>query len=782
MSNDFLQSSPSRNIIDPLIYNNFESEDKRGSSSNKNSITKLSPSNSNGNTNNNTNQQQMLSSVPPSASKFFNNNTNLTGWTPLITKTYYNDQILSFNTTPNKYVIPPGATASANQDYMDYSQGLNLTPFLTHNLNMASSTNINHHLSNITPFHDKTLHLADFFMDSPIRQTPVKDLDTITPSKFKIGSAMKSNANGNKSIFSDPKSASKRSITQVDTPPRQPHKLSITTKAMIAGNDDDDVTDCEEKDENENEKEDEKENRTKGKESRDRYYLQTPSKKVLGDASNTMNTKTPRNNTKKNDATNFQTPSKPISASSPSTVIMSSATKSPTPTNNKVEEYEGNDDGDDTCDEGENNKENIRPPLSPTPNKELKSSSIQPVVNDDLKPAMGVFSEKKTLPVIKSKSKNKYGYSGHSRSNSSYNGKFGSKPEDTDGTHNKLNNRTRMQAGMNKFQIIFTDVHTLMNNKNKKKGTNGQANSSSSTANSGNHKSRPAAVDKPPSATSQKNSTRSTAPIAPQHQQQQHHHPHHHHQQNASATQPMVYVAAPPHSQLHNLPVSTSSSSSSNPSSQEHNVSMNTSKEISIISGGSNTSNLNITSNTDHSSFEVGGLSSTPNGKFFLDKMFEKQSPQSQHLMNQANAYYMSQHGAMPPPGKQHHQQHMSSQQHQAMQQQMLHPHQSNQSQQPMMMMMMSTPQHQNVVNYSPQIYGNVMSPSGDTSGSNDSQQMNGFSFPGYQQFSKDMNSTPQNYSIINLNGQSVMMPMMMNAKPPFGGVMHPEEDLLKEE
>ena len=52
---------------------------------------------------------------------------------------------------------------------------------------------------------------------------------------------------------------------------------------------------------------------------------------------------------------------------------------------------------------------------------------------------------------------------------------------------------------------------------------------------------------------------------------------------------------------------------------QDHNVTMNSSKDhSSIISAGNNsmnTSHFNIT--TDHSSFEFGGLSSTPNSKFY---------------------------------------------------------------------------------------------------------------------------------------------------------------------
>ena len=52
------------------------------------------------------------------------------------------------------------------------------------------------------------------------------------------------------------------------------------------------------------------------------------------------------------------------------------------------------------------------------------------------------------------------------------------------------------------------------------------------------------------------------------------------------------------------------------------------------------------------------------------------------------------------------------------------------------------------------------MSPS---AANDDSNSMGQF---GYQDsFSKEMSSTPQNYSIVNMNGQSVMMPVMMTSK-----------------
>lgn len=282
-------------------------------------------------------------------------NASTPGWTPLVSKTYFNEQLLSFNSTPNKN--------AQGQELIDYSLGLNLTPFLTQNNHhswngtappSAAFNSIQHQLSNITPFHDKTLHLTDFFMDSPIRNTP--DMATITPSKFRIGSEKKLKSLG---LFP---TSTKRSITAIDTPPRQPHKLSITTKVE---------------------------------------QYQTPSKKVLKDITNV----TP--SVKK-----FQTPAKQIPDSSPLTVIMSSAIKS---SPQEVKEDDETDDESDT--------EKV-PPASPTPNKQTD------------KPIMGVFQERK-------KKKRTF------------------RP-------GPIGGRNQMQAGMNKFQIVFTDVHALVNKKGVK--------------------------------------------------------------------------------------------------------------------------------------------------------------------------------------------------------------------------------------------------------------------------------------------------------------------------
>lgn len=731
MANEYLHLSPSRNVIDPLIYNVFPegngTEDKDSNVKEKK------------------NTQGELTSVPPSASKLYAGSSNLTGWTPLISKTYFNEQLMSFNSTPNKHFLPTSMSQNqSTQDLIDYSQGLNLTPFLTHNINMlnngqasATSNSISHQLSNITPFHEKTLHLADFFMDSPIRKTPMKDLDTITPSKFKMGSEKKLLKH---SMYHDAKGNQKRSITQIDTPPRQPHKLSITTRAVRADeiellddpNKENKLHGKENNDNNDNNDYDSKDevgNSISHHKSKTKYFLQTPSKRVLRDVGNIL--KTPGNPTTlnkdlataKQDPDSFKTPAKQSAlVSSPSTVIMSSAVK--VPVNHPIL----SDTDEETNEEDDENDENSHNPPSPTPNKDLKNSDLS-------KPVMGVFSEKKSS---KSSSRSKRG-----PSKTSYD------------APNPKNNKARMQAGMNKFQIVFTDVHTLMNkNKSKNPPANTKVNTKSKRqpANTQAHTSETTKLVRSATAPVTDSRQSQSPPQAFYSQQlppQLHYHQHQRH----------ILISAP--SSQH-LGVSSASSN--------HDHTMNTSKEISNISGPNNsmnTSHLNLSSGTDHTSFELGGISTTPNGKYFLDKVLEKPSPQSQNLMNQANNYFLNQQfGNMPPPVKQQHpHQNQQSQNPQNSQ----HPPTQRQSQmqikpqhqnQPMMMMMMSTPQHQSVHSYSPQVYGNEMSPS---AANDDTNHMGQF---GYQDsFSKEMSSTPQNYSIVNMNGQSVMMPVMMTSK-----------------
>ena len=690
MSNDFLQSSPSRHMIDPAIYNSFpDIQEDRNT---------INSHNGNGNSLQHQQQQQTQqqpSAGPPSAQKSHNQlPSNLTGWTPLISKTIFNDQLISYNSTPSGKFFNGVLSGHVNNE-IDYAQGLNLTPFLTHNLNIPNSNSHMNGISNITPFHDKTLHLTDFFMDSPIKQTPIKNIDTITPSKFKIGSERKYLK---QSVFQDPKSALKRSITQVDTPPRQPHKISILNKHEARYEKNNIIDDRVDKDEDEDEEGEDEENEKKGNrisKSKSKLYgqnLQTPSKTVLKDISNinkNQGKSTPMPKNSKNAKDSFETPSKQIPDSSPSTVIMSSAVNSlpskPLTTNDI-------DNAKNVTVKYSKTTQNLPP--SPTPKKEIANNSDSV---DVLKPTMGVFSEKKTKPLKTKPAVFKNLSSDSTGASSSMN------------TKTKNNSKTQMQAGMNKFQIVFTDVHTLMNKKNKlKKPNNTLANPKLRRSQSTNRAKDELFIIN--DNTKPKNLTRSaTAPVSNQQSYQSTH---------------------------------------KTGSSHDHNVSMNTSsKEVSLISGNSNsmnTSNLNMSS-TDHSSFELGGLSSTPNGKYFLDKMFDKPSPQSH-----PNQYYpMHQHSLsnMPPPNPNTSRPPPAVAQHN-----LLHAQQQQQHPMMMMMMMMSTPQHQNVVNYGSSVYNstNEISPTSDNQFASNSN-LSSFS---YQPYPKS--GTPS---------QSMMGPMVANQK-----------------
>ncbi|CAH2354296.1 hypothetical protein CLIB1423_15S02960 [[Candida] railenensis] len=657
MSN-FLHSSPSRQTIDPLIYSfpDSESNSNTSKSKKKNSKGKDTPTSSKTNNANQTSIQNVIpSSVPPSAQKFYSGGipTGITGWTPLISKTIFNDQLISYSPNSKWAGIQVGSSGNLNINSNvngmgnDDFQGLSLTPFLNHNLQTGfGGGSAGGSLNQMTPFHDKSLHLADFFMDSPIRQTPLKDLDTITPSKFKIRSSEKSSVR--KLIFQDSRSSSgnnnnnsssskvKRSITQVDTPPRQPYKLSNLSISANAENEDggegddedeDDEDDDDENDQNEEEEDEEDDDKPTALREIKQSYLnqQTPSKSKLTSSSTSKN-----NN-------NFLTPHKPISASSPSTVIMSSASKSPS--------------GDRGVD--------LIPP-SPTPKKDSTGDSVhtaplckQIIDGDDFKPAMGVFSGSKKLPQQKPKSLNRGVSSSGPLSSTGPDGK-------------KSQNKAQMQAGMNKFQIVFTDMHTLMNGKGKKK-----------------------------------EKKKKDASLPPQQQPPQ--------QQSLAAHHQSV---VPPAAEI---------------------------SLMSINNNSMNTSHLNMSS-TDHSSFEMGGTSSTPNSKYFLDKMFEKPSPgQSskiqQLLLQQQYPYYpvpqQAQHqqqqhqqqmfGNMPPPQTSN-RSNPSTQQHT---QQLL-----SQSQQTPMMMMMSTPQHHNIISYNGYGSNNENSPNSDSqNNSGDGTQYNSFSY-----------------------------------------------------
>lgn len=540
---------------------------------------------------------------------------------------------MSYNSTPSSKVLPslykqnnPGSASANNNGNMgdyDYT-GLNLTPFLTHNLNLMNNPNSAGNLSNninFTPFYDKSMHLADFFMESPIRQTPQK-IETITPSKFSMLQGPLTSA---KSLGAKLNSALslKRSITQIDTPARHPFKkYDVSLKNETENN-----SDSEDDDDGGNE-----DHNPRGKVYEDNFV--TPSKKkVLKETSGNLLNKTPSRvvNTEK-PKNLYQTPAKPSLVSSPSTVIMSSATRSPD--NEVIKQI----------------------PPSPTPLKD-KIEVTEPV--------MGIFSERKvteTKPVRKQK---------------------------------------KQLSGMNRFQIVFTDVHTLMNSKKKK----GPSNTSSSKGEKNDKKKSAAAATLP-----------SNSPTQLYTQQ--------HHQAYTSFQHTLSSLSA----------------------SQDYNSTVNTSREFSVLGNNStvNTTNSNVNVTSDQSSFDLmhGGLMSTPNGKFLLDNLFERGSPQMVNQMvtslNQVHmetkANELLRHDVipqMPPPPKTHIPHHTLR-------------HDPNQSM--AMNMMMSTPQHENIVHAHHNAYGNEEpSPSNKNSMAYMYQQLHQF---------HHMNS-PGNVNLVQLQAQS---------------------------
>lgn len=581
-------------------------------------------------------QQQAPSlSIPPSASKLTNQLTNLTGWTPLISKTYSNEQIISFNSTPNKLFIsssllqtqiqpqllnqllaqqnqrleqlaPQSANTSTNfvptYNVNDYEyQNFGLTPFINHNFNfnfMSGGNSINQ-ANSITPFNEKIFQQnCEFFIDSPIRSNKDNangcntslnfENFSITPSKFNLNTVA-----SNRKILQDPlKSATKRSINMVDTPPRVPHKLSIITRAENEDNEKevikkevclpDDDKDTEDEQDSEDEEDDKpeaksptitsrikKESSKDGKNSenlKDGDLLpQTPCKKSLQDTSNESKL-------------DFNTPAnKQTRPESPSTILVTSTERlsnislDDTLDSKKLPKHDEKQNDDDD----ENDKEN-QPPPSPTPAK-LSNQ-----------PKMGVFTEGKPKKVMnKVKNHNRSSIyptttttsfkSGYTLTTTS-SGTSQNVIQGKDPNRSKAENKARMQAGMNKFQIVLTDVNSISGKKRRNNNNN----------NNGKRESK----------------SKSHIKMEP--------------------TQPTLIPLHPP--QL-NPQLSTLM--------DNHNVTMSSSKDnhnnSSILSHNSmNSSHLNLT--TDHSSFEIGGhgsggYSSTPNSKMLLDKIFEKPSP-----------------------------------------------------------------------------------------------------------------------------------------------------------
>lgn len=479
-------SSPSRLVIDPLIYSYPESHDSKTDSS--------------------------ASKALPPASKLLKDQQPSSGWTPYISKTIGTTDIMSYNSTPSSKMFP--SLYKQNGQEFDY-QGLNLTPFLNHSMNVlnnpnsASANNVS-----FTPFYEKSMHFLDMFMDSPIRSATSK-METITPSRFALQPELR--------VSSDPsiEPTLKRSITQIDTPARHPFKKQDKAK---------DESDSEDENQDENEQHCEKNTRRPSelKNLGANDHFATPSKRsVLKNVTEKSLNETPRKAKSAGAKNLYRTPAKQIPDSSPSTVIMSSATQSV---------------DDEVC-------KAIIPP-SPTPNKDRKET---------VEPVMGIFTEKKSNPEPKQSKKA----------------------------------AKRQQPTMNRFQIVFTDVHSLMNKKNK----NG-----AKLARERREKSEREAKNSPQLASSSQNHNTS--------------HIHNTSVQNTS------HLASFQH---------TSSSLS-----QDFNSSMNTSGMF--ANSTANTSSVNI-SHGDHSSFELmhGGKLSTPKGsKFFLDQLFDRASPQSIHQMTQS--------------------------------------------------------------------------------------------------------------------------------------------------
>ncbi|CAI5757702.1 unnamed protein product [Candida verbasci] len=349
---------------------------------------------------------------PPSASKFINQTTNFSGWTPLISKCYNSEQILSFNSTPN--VLNKQQQQIPQESIVDLNGGcFGLTPFIN------------------TPyekiFHQQFNNICDFYIESPIKNGNNTNLQTITPSKFNLSSVAKSKSN-NSSI------KTKRSITLVDTPPRRGAKSNKTHTEEVKVK--------EEKEEEEDEKQEELE---KVKEN----ASETPCKSkstVLRDVTNNSN--------------QFQTPAKQKlhAPSSPSTIIISSPVKNDSAI--KTKNILGN-----------NNSKQVPP--SPTPAK--KVNSVSNAANIPMMGVFTEKKESSTTTTTTSKPKPKpkkkvshNNNDNHSNHNASNNISFNAPPPVNVGK-NRADNKVKMQQGMSKFQIVLTDVHNLMNPQKPKK-------------------------------------------------------------------------------------------------------------------------------------------------------------------------------------------------------------------------------------------------------------------------------------------------------------------------
>lgn len=532
------------------------------------------------------------------------------GWTPFLSRTTQPDSILSHVSTPSSKMFSTlyKQTQSLLPSEFDCAS-LNLTPFLAHNVNLiqqpggpnSASQNVN-----FTPLCDKSLHLADFFMDSPIRQTPRK-VGSITPSRFTIAPDQRSTAHGDSQLLSE--LSLKRSITLIDTPARQPFKKMEQSVESMEDEDDEDLASAEIGNVRISVDDDDDLNIENSNSYGELYRRNSQVRGTLRDLpSNTMN-KTPFRNGSISKA-KLQTPAHPVS--SPSTVIMSSVTKSP-------------------------EKGKLLAPASPTPQKEIKGDTTEPI--------MGIFSERKP--------------------------KMGSFQDVKSSQSSGKKTQKKPQANMNRFQIVFTDVHTLMNSKKKKStnsGTNGASISTEKSDKGGDRKQKKKGKDELANQAPQRSNS---GKFSPRPSFSNH---------NSSQSTNSTHSTHSTHSLHSSQPAQSGQTSHSvhsvhssqgppptyaNALSQNFNTSMNSSREFSMM----NNSTINTTATTnfttaDQSSFDLmqGGLISTPNGKYLQDLLFEKYSPNmnlhmisnkfspiNEHEQN-LDCIHPDQKAYMPPP------------------------------------------------------------------------------------------------------------------------------------
>lgn len=503
-----IMSSPARNNIDPLICSYQEQNEKIKTASKTNSLAAKSRLLSSSQATHIANYG--LSNTGFSAASSIDNIMGYSGWTPFLSRTSQPEGFRSHVSTPSSQMISTLCKQSHSLFPLDFdSGGFNLTPFLARNvnLNQGSGPNSASHNTKFTPLCDKSLRLADFFMDSPTRPRPRK-FGSMTPSRLNIAPDL-SKIDGH--LFSE--LSLKRSITLIDTPARQPYKKL---------------------EQNMNDDEKEKDSISKrGTKSSDSDKLMRTALKE--DTANFNNTPFLNENARK---LKLKTSAHPIL--SPSTVIMSSVTRSP-----------------------DKNKRSAPP--SPTPNKDIKIDKVEPVMGTfiEKKPKMGSLIDAKA-PIGKGKLKQKAG-------------------------------------GMNRFQIVFTDVHTLINSKKKRPITNDSSGDALVSDKLENRAGR--------------------------------------NQMKKPNGKLLQYHSSQPGGSLSPGPLSSGvntfhgAHSYSAPLSQNFNTSINTSREFSMINNSTvNTTASNMTSG-DQSSFDLmqGGLMSTPNGKYLRDFLFDQYSPGVSH-------------------------------------------------------------------------------------------------------------------------------------------------------